>query len=183
MRHSFIILCVAFSLVFVLSGCDEKELSTSRMTTQTLEEGFDTEGKEEEKNQVTFYICGQVKNPGVYTLPDGSRIEDAIAAAGGALEEAELNGVNLAKRIKEEEQIVIYAKGEEVNLQEDSKIRLNSATKELLMTLPGIGESKAMEIIAYREEHGGFREKEELMNISGIKEGTYNKIKDEIVLE
>ena len=132
---------------------------------------------------VTFYICGQVKNPGVYTLPEGSRVEDAVIAAGGTLEEADLSQVNLARYVKDEEQIIIYSKGEAANLPTDDKIHLNYATKEQLMTLTGIGESKALEIIAYRKEHGGFRTKEELMNISGIKEGTYNKIKDEIVLD
>lgn len=183
MRHSFVILCIFFSLICFLTGCGEKELETNRITTQTLEQGLDTIEEEEETSFVTFYICGQVENPGVYTLLEGSRIEDAILAAGGVLEEADLSQVNLARRIKEEEQIVIYAKGEETILPADDKIHINYATKEQLMTLTGIGESKAMEIIAYREEHGGFQSTEELMNISGIKEGTYNKIKDEIVLD
>lgn len=183
MRHSFIILGILFSLICFCTGCGEKELETNRMTTETLEQGFDTKENEDETFLVTFYICGQVENPGVYSLPDGSRVEDAIHAAGGVLEEADMSQVNLARRVKEEEQIVIYAKGEQETLPADDKIHLNYATKEQLMTLTGIGESRAMEIIAYREEHGGFQSKEELMNISGIKEGTYNKIKDEIVLE
>ncbi|MBQ4523099.1 MAG: helix-hairpin-helix domain-containing protein [Lachnospiraceae bacterium] len=183
MRHSFIILCVFFSLIYFLSGCSEKELETNRMTTQTLEQSVDSVANEEEMAVVTFYICGQVKNPGVYTLPEGSRVEDAIVAAGGTLEEADLSQVNLARCVKEEEQITIYAKGEAADSSTDDKIHLNYATKEQLMTLTGIGESKALEIIAYRKEHGGFQTKEELMNISGIKEGTYNKIKDEIVLD
>ena len=180
MRHSFAILCIIFSL-FCFTGCGENELETNRFTTQTLEQGSDTDTQE--MSVVTFYICGQVKNPGVYSLPEGSRVEDAIIAAGGVLEEADLSQVNLARRLKEEEQITIYSKGEAVVSPTDDKIHLNYATKEQLMTLTGIGESRAMEIIAYREEHGGFQSKEELMNISGIKEGTYNKIKDEIVLD
>lgn len=182
MRHSFIILGLFFSLICFLSGCSEKELETNRMTTQTLEQGFDT--ATEEMTLVTFYICGQVKNPGVYTLAEGSRVEDAIIAAGGVSEDADLSQVNLARCVKEEEQIIIYSKGEvAADSPTDDKVHLNYATKEQLMTLTGIGESKAMEIIAYRKEHGGFQTKEELMNISGIKEGTYNKIKDEIVLD
>lgn len=181
MRHSFIVLCIIFSLI-CFSGCGEKELEINRMTTQTLAQDFEA-GTDEEVCFVTFYICGQVKNPGVYTLPEGSRVEDAIVAAGGALEEADLRQINLARYLKEEEQIIIYSKDEKVELPTDGKIRLNYATKEELMTLTGIGESKALEIISYRNEHGGFQRKEELMNISGIKEGTYNKIKDEIVID
>lgn len=184
LRHSFIVyLNMCFLLLFCLSGCRENELEANQITTQTIEEGLNSTEEKKETSMVTFYICGQVMNPGVYTLPEGSRVEDAIICAGGTLEEADLSQINLARCIKEEEQITIYSKGEEINLPADDKVHINFATKEQLMTLSGIGESRALEIIAYREEHGGFQSKEELMNISGIKERTYNKIKDEIIVD
>ena len=114
LRHSFIILGILFSLICFCTGCGEKELETNRVTTETLEQGFDTKENEDETFLVTFYICGQVENPGVYSLPDGSRVEDAIHAAGGVLEEADMSQVNLARRVKEEEQIVIYAMDKDI---------------------------------------------------------------------
>lgn len=134
------------------------------------------------------FICGQIQNPGVYRMNPGSRICDVIDAAGGCLETADICAVNQAERLTDGCKIYIPALGEiPVVLEEteasDGLVHLNRATREELMTLPGIGEAKAEQILAYREEHGGFSTIDELMNISGIKEGVFNRIQDYITVE
>ena len=155
------------------------------------------------------YVSGYVNNPGVYELSAGSRVIDAIDAAGGYSKEAYDNYLNLASLISDGQ--MIYVPSEEEVSQGNVEsiagngstsgigvngnggnsgsngtgnsgglVNINSASKEELMTLPGIGESKADKIIAYREENGRFNSPEGIMEISGIKDGLYNKIKDKI---
>lgn len=155
------------------------------------------------------YVSGYVNNPGVYELSAGSRVIDAIDAAGGYSKEAYDNYLNLASLISDGQ--MIYVPSEEEVSQGNVEsiagnggtsgigvngnggnsgsngtgnsgglVNINSASKEELMTLPGIGESKADKIIAYREENGRFSTPEGIMEISGIKDGLYNKIKDKI---
>ena len=148
------------------------------------------------------YVAGYVNNPGVYELKEGSRIIDAIDSAGGYSKEAYENYLNLASLIADGQ--MIYVPSEEEVSQGNVEsiagnggtsgigvngnnagnsgglVNINSASKEELMTLPGIGESKADKIIAYREENGRFSTPEGIMEISGIKDGLYNKIKDKI---
>lgn len=149
------------------------------------------------------YVCGAVKHSGVYHLPSGARIVDAIEAAGGCTKNADAECLNQAEFVTDGQRLYIPKKGEQSqasadqnqintfnNSQENEtitgiesgKINLNTATKEQLMTLPGVGESKALAILAYRQEHGGFQSVDEIKKISGIKDGVYNKIKDSIVV-
>lgn len=102
--------------------------------------------------------------------------------AGGFSEEAAVSRINQAEVLKDETRLYIPTMNEIVEEQskEDGKVNLNTATKEELMTLPGVGQSKAALIIQYREEHGKFQTIEDIMNISGIKEGLFGKIKDYI---
>jgi competence protein ComEA len=150
-------------------------------------------------DKIVIYICGAVRNPGVYELETDSRIYQAVEAAGGFLEEAAPEAVNQARKLSDEEEIYIPTKEEfeksdsaagtdQLQSQEsetisDGKVNLNTADLEQLMTLSGIGQTRAEAILAYREEHGGFSSVEEIMNVQGIKEGTFAKIKDEIVVE
>lgn len=128
------------------------------------------------------HVDGAVKSPGVYTLERGSRVHDAVEAAGGTTESANLREINLAAPVKDGQKIYIPSMDETPipsgTMQGDKPlVDLNHASLEELMTLPGIGEDRAREIIRYRESHGGFSELEELMNISGIGEATFEKIK------
>lgn len=157
------------------------------------------------------YVSGYVNNPGVYELSAGSRVIDAIDAAGGYSKEAYDNYLNLASLIADGQMIYVPSE-EEVESGSIERgaasgadgsgvggvtggngggnggnssgsgalVNINQASKEELMTLPGIGESKADKIIAYREENGRFSTPEGIMEISGIKDGLYNKIKDKI---
>ena len=167
---------------------------------------------EEAKTRVV-HICGAVSAPGVYELPAGSRIIDAVEAGGGFLPEADEACCNLAEEIVDGCQIYIMTKTESCadgqtekkagiqtspdsdmqttdrNVQSNSApalenglVNLNTADVAALMTLPGIGESRAKAIISYREQHGAFAKIEDIMKISGIKQAAFSKIKDKITV-
>ena len=145
---------------------------------------------------VTVYICGAVKNPGVYTLDSGLRIVDAINAACGLREDADECYVNQATLLEDGQRIYVPTKEEtgesrEVLLSQDisgapaddiGMVNINTADISTLMTLPGIGEAKATLIIEYRTKNGKFKSIEDIMKISGIKEGMFNRIKDRICI-
>lgn len=147
------------------------------------------------KQKVIVHICGQVKNPGVYQLEGTGRVFDVIAKAGGFTKEAAADYVNQARIVTDGEQIYIPTKDEVKNEDlvetvsgdekqgQSSFVNLNKATKEQLMTLPGIGEAKADMIIQYREKNGSFQKAEDIMKIEGIKEGVFQKIKDLITVD
>lgn len=138
---------------------------------------------------IYVYVCGQVADPGVYPLEEDSRVFQAVEMAGGILPEGDPSSVNLAETIHDGQKIYIPSFEEAETWKEtevlqtnvsDERININLASKDMLMTLPGIGESKAEAIIAYRQEMGPFDSTEALMNVPGIKEGVYSKIKDRI---
>lgn len=154
-------------------------------------------------------VCGAVASPGVYELEADSRVFQALEAAGGCLPEAAGEYVNRAGRLEDGQQIYIPTREEaenELSLkgpldqmlsdgnagkgsldtsspESSGKVNLNTADEAALTTLTGIGVSKAQAILAYREEHGGFSAIEEILNVPGIKEGTFVKIKDNIAVE
>lgn len=138
--------------------------------------------KKEEK--IAVYITGAIKNPGVYYLNLNSRLSDLLDICGGVLETADLNKINLAKKLADSDKIDIPEKREESLeeeiLEEDNvKININTASKEELMTLNGIGESTASKIIEYRKIQQ-FVQIEDIMEVPGIGESKFNNIKDEI---
>lgn len=145
-------------------------------------------------------VCGAVACPGVYALEAGSRVFQAIEAAGGFLPAAAGNCINQAQVMGDGQQIYVPTKEEAEGLgwkpegqnqgtaseeakPDQERINLNTADLAALQTLSGIGEAKAQAILAYREEHGGFSSVEDLMNVPGIKEGTFLKIKDKLAVE
>jgi competence protein ComEA len=141
---------------------------------------------------IVVHITGAVPRPGVYALPQGARVQDAISAAGGFLADADRSGINLARHLEDGEQIdilyiegaaiVIPTPGVEVITSSTELININTATQAELESLPGIGETTAKKIIAYREEHGPFATTEDIINVSGIGAGTYERIKDLITV-
>lgn len=148
---------------------------------------------QKKSNSIFVHVCGAVKKPGVYELQSNARICDAIKAAGGLKKKAADTEVNQAQALTDGEQVCIpyktddeestVASGSDTSSgMEGNKVSINRATAEELMTLPGIGASKAQSIIQYREEHGGFQKIEDIKNIQGIKDGVFNKIVDCIVL-
>lgn len=182
------------------AGSDEAAYASESSGTEPNPEYESTPESEfvsESEGLVAVYVCGAVKNPGVYYLDAGDIKDTAIRLAGGFTEDADTAYVNLAQKVTEGERIYVPTKQEteqgmdfdtetgamqEAAQTESEKVNINTAGKEELMRLPGIGESKADAILAYRQEKGKFQSTDELMNIQGIKEGVYNKIKDLIVV-
>ena len=139
------------------------------------------------EKQISVYICGEVLKPGVYTMKEGDRVKALLDAAGGFTPNADPNVVNLSARIQDEEKIRIPSKNENITEQSDQntagikgKININSATKEQLETLDRIGSTLAQRIIDYRNAHGRFKTIEELKNVSGIGDKTFEHFKDNI---
>ena len=172
-----------------LTGCRKKTAVYDSAAEEITTEAAETETTGEEKAaSIWVYVCGEVRDPGVYELPDGSRITDAVEAAGGMTGDAAETYLNLAETLSDGQKIEVPSVEmaealEEAAAQDTSGlVNLNRATEAELMTLSGIGESKAKEIIRYRESRGGFQKPEDLMNIPGIKEGVFHKIRDQITV-
>lgn len=163
--------------------------------------------KEEIKEEkVTVDVKGAVMNPGIYTLDNNKRVFDAITIAGGLLDNSDTENINMSLKLTDEMVIIVPFKEEKQNSLEDKghlnndnnikndakvsnskntnneKVSINKASKEDLMTLKGIGETKALAIINYRKEHGNFKSISELQNVKGIGKSIFEKIKDNIEL-
>lgn len=140
---------------------------------------------------VWVYVCGAVNHPGVYELSVDARKADALNAAGGFTEDAATDAVNLAAHIEDADMLRIPHVGEVCEPEENGfeqtemmrKVNINTASVSELMTLPGIGKSKAEAITEYRKKAGGFSCTEDLMKVPGIKEGTFEGIKEQIRTE
>ena len=172
-----------------LTGCRKKTAVYDSAAEEITTEAAETETTGEEKAaSIWVYVCGEVRDPGVYELPEGSRITDAVEAAGGMTGDAAETYLNLAETLSDGQKIEVPSVEmaealEEAAAQDTSGlVNLNRATEAELMTLSGIGESKAKEIIRYRESRGGFQKPEDLMNIPGIMEGVFHKIRDQITV-
>ena len=145
---------------------------------------------------IVVQVSGAVPRPGVYALAQGSRVQDAISAAGGFLAEAEKTGINLARALEDGEQLDIpYVEGSSPVIidvptevvvgtapSSTELININTASATELDTLPGIGPTTAQKIIDYRQLNGPFLAKEDIVNVSGIGPGTYERIKDLITV-
>ncbi len=130
---------------------------------------------------ITVHVSGAVLTPGVYSLPAGSRVEDAVLAAGGFAPGAEEDGINLAAEVVDGQQVDVpgIVSTSHVNA---GRVNINTATVDELDALPGIGPTTAQEIVDYRLEHGNFASIQEIRNVPGIGPATYDKIKDYITV-
>ena len=141
-----------------------------------------------EDNKIVVEIKGEIMKPNIYWLKEESIIEDLLSEAGGLKEEADMSKINRAEKLKNHQSIIIPNKNavKEVAItgqadeQVSSVININTASEAELDTLPGIGPSRAKDIISYREEKGGFNSIEDIKNIKGIGEASYEKLKDKI---
>lgn len=229
------VMVLAAALPSLMTGCGGKAKSqdeelvclTDEVSQEALEEEEKRDGQEEDVENsgiIYVHVCGQVACPGVYPLLAGSRLYEAIEAAGGILENGAGEWLNQAAKVGDGQRIYVPSTEEvrkaqqggadvlqgtqgdlsaeqqgaqgslyiaqqeieggkpsgQVSSSDDGKVNLNTASKEQLMTLSGIGEAKAASIIAYREEHGGFQKIEELMEVQGIKEGVFHKVRNQI---
>ncbi|MFM1538915.1 helix-hairpin-helix domain-containing protein [Helcococcus bovis] len=173
---------------------NEEILKKSLDVVETNTEKF-KEDKKIEKNIIYVHVTGCVAKQGVYQLKAESRVKDLIDKAGGFCKDVDIESINLSQKLKDEMKIHVYKIGEieksssknqntSSNKQNSntSKININSATKEELMTLPGVGSSRAGEIIKYRDENK-FQTIEDIKNISGIGEKSFEKIKEKITVD
>ena len=174
MRRIWILFGIV-AIIFSLASCGKKETTID----------FDSEDEivayesVEEEETIFVYVCGAVLNEGVYELPVGSRVFAAIEKAGGFLATAATTEINQAEILEDAMKLYVPTIAEVEEMKAGSgKVNLNKATKEELMTLPGIGEAKAELIIDHRQKVGTFKRLEDIMEIDGIKEGLYEKIKD-----
>lgn len=200
MKHGFIrpgLFTAILVLSWSLAACGlEDALADSGSTFQeenTKVSGTETvPGTVEEPtglSMVTVHIAGAVVHPGVYELEEGSRLFDAVELAGGFTEGAAEGYCNLAAVLEDGRQYSIPSEeeleeggGDAAAVAADGKVDINRAGVSELTALTGIGESRAKAIIAYREEHGGFQKIEDIMRVSGIGEGLFANIRDEITV-
>lgn len=186
MRKIFICLLL---LSVILCGCRQTSYLSSKSEVISTESTSETASEYRVLGYVQ--IAGAVKNPGVYEIGDDTRLFMVIEDAGGLNPDADISNINQARVIKDGESIYIQTVNEALEALEnaetkgdisdlDGRVNLNTADMEKLMSLPGIGESKAKQIIEYRDTKGSFSSIEEIMEIQGIKEGVFNKIKDSI---
>ncbi|BAQ57380.1 helix-hairpin-helix domain-containing protein [Lactobacillus acetotolerans] len=179
---------------------NEKTEKVGSSTSSAKGANVASKAEETKSKTVTCDISGAVKNQGVYTLKNGARLQELIEAAGGTVKKAQLKAVNRALLLKDQDKIHIPYKGEKVDNattvasangsasaagsgasgQSGEKVNLNTAAAADLQKLNGIGEKKAEQIIAYREENGQFKKIEDLTQVSGIGEKTFAALKDQL---
>ena len=188
-------------VMIILAGCsfsvpvrEEESIDSTAVIKADQKEEEDTEQAREA--EIYVHVCGYVKKPGVYHLHFGARTQEAIDAAGGFSEKANQTAWNLAEVLQDGMQVYIPSKdeakealNEEQSLGKDlsasqkkDTVNINTASKEELMTLPGIGESRADAVIACREEKGSFTSIEGIKDAAGIGDGIFNRIKDLITV-
>ena len=177
------------------SGVGETGASASSETAAEAEEKIAGNSGQ----TLCVYVCGEVVRPGVYLLPENSRVYQALEAAGGMTDAADPKALNQAELLTDGQQITVYSveEAERMGISGiktavsgagasggqsgiSAKVNINTAGKEELMTLSGIGESRAEDIIRYREEHGGFSSVEDIQNVGGIGEKSFQKIREQI---
>ncbi len=126
------------------------------------------------------HVLGEVVDPGLYELSEGDRVVDAVAAAGGFTEAAEQGGVNLARPLADGEQLVVPAVGQApaAGVVSDGRVNLNTADQATLETLPRVGPALAARIIAWRDANGGFASVDDLLNVTGIGQKTFDGLRD-----
>ena len=196
---------VSFWLILSLSGCSGDSYFESSKDMETVEAAGEKETSTDEAEtpdtthteKIFVQVAGAVNHPGVYELDSDARVFEAIALAGGLCEDADDKSINQAALLSDGQKVYIPKVGEELteelcdgteasqggalqgNLQGGGGLLdINSASKEELLSLPGIGEAKAAAIIAYRQEQGLFSSPEDIKKVSGIGDGLYKKISD-----
>lgn len=204
LRKKEIILIIIFIISVVFFNIKEFKYKTNQKL--TIEESTEaSDSKEKNKvqenisketdqeiikpKQIKVDICGAVKKPGVINLVEGDRVIDAINKAGGLTDKADILRINRSKYVCDSEKIIIPEIGEKIIVDDtndsdvigiDKKININTASKDELIRLDGIGESISERIIRYRQKNNGFKSIEDIMKVSGIGQSKYEQIKDSI---
>ena len=178
-KSLLVLFCIALfasvsTFYYLYTQEDTTPIITDNMQTQTQDNQEDT--------TITVYVSGEVNSPGLVELPSDSRIADAIKACGDFTPLADKAKINLAQKLTDGMQIQVSSKAPVINSNNSSSnlININTATKEDLDTLPGIGPATAQKIIDYRQEHGNFSSIEDIKNVKGIGEAKFSKMQDKI---
>ena len=190
-----IILAFVCSLVLIIGGLfyfnqnkteDYSGVSFSNISNETNNKDEKAEKRHDEK--IFVDVKGAVKHPGVFETTKDKRVKDLIEEAGGLLDDADTSTLNLSQRVKDQMVIYVLKHGEKPKQISDSGssssntdvININTANKEQLMKISGVGKTKAEAIISYREKNGDFKKKEDITKVRGIGKATFEKIKDKI---
>ena len=200
-RMAALILIVGLSILFFWIHGDSGTIEMEEQGGDTDEYSLEEEDPEDEEKVISRVcyvdISGEVEDPGVYKVDSETRLFQVIEMAGGLTKDADLNSLNRAERVTDGQKIIVRALGEEgeeskdttystdddhEGIAVDGKINLNYADSDTLQIIPGIGPTKAQNIIDYREKTGKFKKIEEIMNVSGIGEKTFDSIKDYITV-
>ena len=207
-EYKIIVICAGLGLAlggfFLLKPTSQTPVKETNLQTEVAavskdsssEKEVNKEEKEESPEQdiITVDVKGAVKSPGIYDLPVGSRVHDAVQKAGGLTDEADSKSLNLAQKISDEALVYVPTKGEEVASQQaasgtiastskDKKVNLNKASLEELKQVKGLGGKRAQDIIDHRETNGKFKSVDELKKVSGIGAKTIEKLKDYVTVD
>lgn len=190
-----IILAFVCSLVLIIGGLfyfnqnkteDYSGVSFSNISNETNNKDEKAEKRHDEK--IFVDVKGAVKHPGVFETTKDKRVKDLIEEAGGLLDDADTSTLNLSQKVKDQMVIYVLKHGEKLKQISDGGssssntdvININTANKEQLMKISGVGKTKAEAIISYREKNGDFKKKEDITKVRGIGKATFEKIKDKI---
>ena len=190
-----IILAFVCSLVLIIGGLfyfnqnkteDYSGISFSNISNETNNKDEKAENRHDEK--IFVDVKGAVKHPGVFETTKDKRVKDLIEEAGGLLDDSDTSTLNLSQRVKDQMVIYVLKHGEKPKQISDGGssssntdvININTANKEQLMKISGVGKTKAEAIISYREKNGDFKKKEDITKVRGIGKATFDKIKDNI---
>lgn len=203
-EYKIIVICTGLGLVvggfFLLKPAPHTPVKETNLQAEVAAVSKDLstekEVKEEpvEQDLITVDVKGAVKSPGIYDLPVGSRVNDAVQKAGGLTEQADSKSLNLAQKVSDEALVYVPTKGEEAASQQagsgvpsstskDKKVNLNKASLEELKQVKGLGGKRAQDIIDHRESNGKFKSVDELKKVSGIGAKTIEKLKDYVTVD
>ena len=206
-EYKIIVICTGLGLLvggfFLLKPAPQTPVKETNLQAKVAavskdsvsEKDVKKEEKEEplERDLITVDVKGAVKSPGIYDLPVGSRVNDAVQKAGGLTEQADSKSINLAQKVSDEALVYVPTKGEEASQQagseapsstsKDKKINLNKASLEELKQVKGLGGKRARDIIDHREANGKFKSVDELKKVSGIGAKTIEKLKDYVTVD
>ena len=207
-EYKILVICAGLGLAlggfFLLKPTSQTSVKESNLQAEVAavskDSSSDKEVKKEEKDEspeqdlITVDVKGAVKSPGIYDLPVGSRVHDAVQKAGGLTEEADSKSLNLAQKVSDEALVYVPTKGEEAASQQaasettpstskEKKVNLNKASLEELKQVKGLGGKRAQDIIDHREANGKFKSVDELKKVSGIGAKTIEKLKDYVTVD
>lgn len=203
-EYKIIVICTGLGLLvggfFLLKPAPHTPVKETNLQAEVAAVSKDSstekEVKEEpvEQDLITVDVKGAVKSPGIYDLPVGSRVNDAVQKAGGLTEQADSKGLNLAQKVSDEALVYVPTKGEELASQQagsgtasstskEKKVNLNKASLEELKQVKGLGGKRAQDIIDHRETNGKFKSVDELKKVSGIGAKTIEKLKDYVTVD